>query len=270
MTTSPSPILDLRPLHPHLGPFLIVLSRLTGLFIFAPVLSSPVIPTRVKVYLALALASAAYVTLLPSLQARSEVPLNWTLWHLLPGMGVELLIGLVVGFLAALPLTSLQLGGMVIGQQMGLGLAQVYNPAVDDQGDLVGQLLFYLALTAFVFVGGIEAMLTTVLNSFINVPAGGYRVDVGLVDLCVGMLTSSVELAMRVAAPVLCIIFLETFAMGFMNKTAPAFNILSLGFPIKILLGLLVMAGAMELMGATTFDHVVEGVEAFVAYMAAR
>ena len=61
------------------------------------------------------------------------------------------------------------------------------------------------------------------------------------VALVTGLLTASVEVALRVAAPLLALIFLQTVAMGFVAKTVPQLNILSLGFPLRILGGLLIV-----------------------------
>lgn len=242
-------MLDFQPLLIHVGPFVIVLSRLTGLFIFAPVLGSSILPVRIKVMLALSLSVAVYATLIPTLNAHGAIPLPVSVFDLLTLMATELLIGLAVGFLASLPMVAMELGGLVVGQQLGLGFARAYNPAMDSDSEVVGQMLFYLAISVFIAFGGVEVLFATVLHSFETVAPGGFFVRPGLIDIAVGTLTSAFELAIRIAAPVLCLIFLETLALGFMSRTAPAFNILSLGFPIRIMLGsmmLIVSLGAIN------------------------
>jgi len=238
-------MIDLRPLYPHIGPFLVVVSRVTGLFVFAPVLSSDVIPGRIKALFAISLAFAAYAVLTPALAAHGAIPLPTTLLELGALVGFELLVGVAIGLFAALPMLASELGGLIVGQQLGLGLARAYNPAMESESDVVGQLLFYIALTVFVGVGGLEILFSVLLNTFATIPPGQFRVSGDFIHLMAGMLTSAFELAIRIAAPVLCLIFLESFALGFMNKTAPAFNILSLGFPIRILVGTVALAAAL-------------------------
>lgn len=238
-------MIDLRPLHPHIGPFLIVLSRVSGLFVFAPVLSSSIIPGRIKALFAVAISCAAYAVLLPALSAHGAIGVPQDLFELGALVGFELLVGVAIGFLASLPLLATELGGLIVGQQLGLGFARVYNPAMESDADVVGQLLFYMAMAVFIAVGGLEIMFSILLNTFGHVPPGGFRVTGDFITLGAGMLTSAYELAIRIAAPVLCLIFLETFALGFMNKTAPAFNILSLGFPIRIMLGTIALIAAL-------------------------
>ncbi len=238
-------MIDLTPILPHVGPFLIVLSRITGLFIFAPVLGSQVVPGRIKALFALAMTTATYATLSGTLAEHGAVPLPLTLFGLAPLMAMELAIGLAIGFLASLPMLATELGGLIVGQQLGLGFARVYNPAMETDAEVVGQMLFYLAMVIFLALGGLETMFVILLDTFEHVPPGAFRVTGDLLALAGGLLTSAFELAIRIAAPVLCLIFLESFALGFMNKTAPAFNILSLGFPIRIILGTVALIASL-------------------------
>ena len=168
--------------------------------------------------------------------------MNLSIWMLGPIIAGEALVGLVIGFIASLPLVGVQTGGLVMGQQMGLGFARFYNPAVDDEADVIGQVLFFLGLAGFLVIGGHEAMLLSVLHSFEHIPPGGVSINGSLLGLITGLLLSAFELAMRVAAPLLALIFLETLAMGFVSKTVPQLNILSLGFPLRILAGIGIVA----------------------------
>jgi flagellar biosynthetic protein FliR len=224
-------MIDLGPLLIHVTPFVIILSRLSGLCIFAPVLGASVIPAKIKVLLCLALTSAVYAAILPALNAHGAFPLPVSLFDLIPLMMGELLIGLVVGYIASLPMIAMEIGGQMVGQQLGLGFARAYNPAMETDSEVVGQLLFYLALSIFITFGGVEIMFRSILHSFETVPPGGFGVSHGLLEIILGVLLSAYELAVRIAAPILSLIFLQTLALGFMSRTAPAFNILSLGCP---------------------------------------
>ncbi|TVQ62793.1 MAG: type III secretion protein [Phycisphaerales bacterium] len=218
----------------HVPVFFATLARLAGLFIFAPVLGSPAIPARVKVLLVLALTAAVY----PTLNLHDMVPLRLSLIELAPVMATEALIGLSIGLIAAMPLISVQMGGLLMGQQMGLGLANIYNPAIDSEADIAGQLLFYMAMGVFLTLGGLDILHASIVMSFDRVPIGGFGATETPLLVLTGLIATGFELAVRVAAPVLCIIFLETVAMGFIMKTVPQINILSFGFPIRIMMGI--------------------------------
>ncbi|MCP3905454.1 MAG: flagellar biosynthetic protein FliR [Planctomycetes bacterium] len=239
----------------HVPAALLVVFRIGGLMLYGPVFGAPVIPARVKSMLALVVGLSVYPAL--SRQGFVDVDLHLDLYSLAPIVAMELLIGLFIGFVASLPLVSVQAGGLVMGQQMGLGFARFYNPGIDDEADVIGQVLFFMALAGFLVIGGHDAMLLAVLRSFEHVPLGAFVIDSSVIELITGLLLASFELALRVAAPVLAIVFLQSVAMGYTAKTVPQLNILSLGFPLRILVGVtFVMCGLVVIQ-----EVVMEGVD---------
>lgn len=239
----------------HVPAAMLTLARLSGLFVFAPVLSSPIIPMKAKAMLVIILTIAVYPTL-PESQLGSAPPHGmsqsdiffanadvFTLGFSLVG---EVLLGLCIGLLASLPLYAVQLAGMIMGQQVGFGLGAVYNPALDSEGDVLSQLMLMVAIGAFLAVGGLDAVLGCCVRSFATVPLAGWSVGVTPLEMCTGLIHAGFELALRVAAPVLGIIMLETVGSGVLMKTIPQINILTVGFAIKVVLalGVLVFAGA--------------------------
>lgn len=248
-------VLAMQAWFDHIPSALLVIFRIGGLFIYAPVLGSTVIPVRVRIGLAFMLGLAVYPLLAANQIVSVSLPLS--LWALAPLVLMEILFGVIVGFAATLPLIAMQTGGLVMSQQMGLGFAQFYNPAMDDEADILGQILFFMTLAGFLLIGGHEGMLLAVLNSFSHVPLGAFAVDVSILSLISGLMLSAFELALRVAAPLLALIFLQSLAMGFIAKTVPQLNILSLGFPLRILMGLGIVASGLVVIN----EVLIEGIE---------
>lgn len=286
---------NLEPILSHVTPFLMVLFRLSGLLLFAPALSSPLIPARVRALLVGMFALALY----PTIPVSQQVPIDLDWMSLGIAVVGETLIGLVIGLLAALPMYAVQLGGLVMGQQMGLGLANVYNPALDIEGDVVGQFLLYLALAIFLQIGGLDAAFLAVAKTFANVPIGaillaplpvvpdpsllGTTADIAAagqvaapsafssisfsaLDLLSGVIASGFELALRISAPVLCIILLETIATAFIMKTMPQLNIMSIGFATKVVLALLGLVLAFRAIAHVTHDDVEQSMSRMVEW----
>ena len=241
------PILD--AILPHVAPFALVLSRIGGIFMFTPALSGPLVPMRIKAMIVAALALVVY----PAVAASAPAPVGPVdLISLAPMILGEVVIGMAIGLIVAIPVISVQMGGLIMGQQMGLGLGAVYNPALDSTGDTLGQILFYLALTVFLSLGGLNLVHSAVLNTFDRVPLGTFTAGRAPLDLLTGVIASGYGLAIRVAAPVLAILMLETLSTGVLMKTVPQLNVLTFGFPIKI------VAAMSALLGALPFiDHAV-------------
>jgi flagellar biosynthetic protein FliR len=243
---------DLKPLLAHVVPFTLVMFRLGGIFALAPTISSTIIPARYKALLTAMLAAAAY----PLVAGHITTPSNITIIDLVPLIASEALIGLCIGAIAALPLLSIEMSGVIMGQSMGFGLAQVYNPESDANSEVLGQLLFYIASGIFAAIGGVEQLFGGLLASFKSVPIGAFQVSDTPLDLFVTTLTSGMVLALRVSLPVVAISFLLMVIMGVIGKTMPQLNIMSVGFTIKILAGLGVLVFATTALYETTGDEI--------------
>lgn len=233
--------MDLTPIYNHVGPFLLVLARLAGLVVFAPVIGSPVIPWRVRIMLVLVFSLALY----PTLPAEQQTPVRLDLFSLGVAVALESLIGVIIGLIAALPMYAAQLGGLVVGQQVGLGLGMIYNPALDTEADVVGQLLLFMALAVFIVLGGLEAVFLALAHTFSHIPLAGARISDLPVDLLLGLVAAGFDIALRVSAPVLAILLIETIVTAVLMKTMPQLNIMSLGFAIKIVISVLVLAACV-------------------------
>lgn len=237
---------DLRILLDHMPAWLVVFVRITGLFLLSPLIGSSAVSRTIKAHFAVAASLCVYPLLMaPGSPARAHLePLiggGLDFWQLAPVIALELLIGFFLGFCAALPMLAMQMGGQVMDQQMGIAAAGVFDPDSGGQRGVTAQMLYLLALTIFIVFGGQRVIFSTLVNSFDHV-APGVALDPGmLLDATVGAVTAAFELAVRVSAPMLCLFFLEMVAMGFVARTVPQLNIFSIGFAIKIMVGLLVL-----------------------------
>ncbi len=259
-------MIDLTPILEHLPAWLLVLARLSGVFLLSPVLGSAMIPRQVKAFLVIGLSFCVYPVLMSPTLASSTmlgayIGTEVSMWWLLPMMALELLLGYAIGYAAMLPLVGLQTGGAIIDQQMGLGLAGVYNPELGEQSTVTGEVLFMLGLVMFLIIGGHHALFAVMVSSFQHLPPGGLTGFTALVEMAVGLVTLMLDLSIKVAAPVLGLLFLESVAMGFIARTVPQMNILSVGFIVRIVLGLFITLGAIGTIGFLAQEHLVMSID---------
>ena len=106
----------------------------------------------------------------------------------------------------------------------------------------------------------VSAQQKALAESFAQAPIGTMSAGRAPLDLIVALTASGYELALRVAAPVMCILFLETLVIGFLMKTVPQLNILSFGFPIKILAGLTALIAAIGVIAGVMHEAVIESI----------
>ncbi len=252
----------LYPFMHYAAPFALIMARVSGVFLFTPMLSGSTLPARARVMLTLSLATAVFafgptsVRELPPLDLVTYVPLMFS----------EVLLGASIGLIGGLPLILVQLAGYLMGYQMGLGIAQTFNPSVESQGDVVGQLLFYLGVSVYITLGGLDFLFATLLGTYDNVPMGAFSADMVPMDLLLGVIQGGFEMALSVAAPVLGIVTLLMVAMGFIMKTMPQVNVLSIGFAAKILSGLLMLTFTIFLIAEVSVEETVSVLRAVEAW----
>lgn len=244
-------------------PFAAVLARLGGLFVFAPLLAGAILPLRLKAMLLLALGACVFPVV--DHQPLTAAPLEVAI--LVPIIIAETTVGLVIGLLMLLPIAGVQVAGVMMGQQMGISLADVIDPTLEAQNDSLGQMLSFMAFGAYLAAGGLELAVGGVMTTFQSVPLGAMAVGgEAPLQLLVGLLASGYDLALRIAAPALCIIFVESIAMAFLMKTAPQLNVLSIGFPIRILAGLSAVLASLIFIHEAIRPDVAGAIEAAVRW----
>jgi len=165
-------------------------------------------------------------------------------WSTSAGSLIAAIVGLAIGYVARLMFVGVEIGAFHISQQMGLSLAEVYGG--EERADPMRPLLHLLALVIFLSVGGHRMMLSAVVRSFDTLPPLALtRADV--LDVVAGLLGASFMLALKVAAPVLLAMLLAGVLLGLLQRTAPTLSILSVGLPVRVLLGLLLVASMLAL-----------------------
>lgn len=212
--------------------FVLILFRLSGLVMTAPLLASDIVPLRVRVGMTMTMA----LILFPAVHR--QAPAEITLSTALVGGVTELAIGATIGLALTILMSGAELAGLMVGQQAGIGLGQVFDPALGGEVSIIGQIYTIVLVFVFLLVGGHRAMIAALLDTFEAIPLLSARFDEPLVLLLAEMLASAFSLAIRLAGPVLVSLFLTTMAMGFLSRTMPQLNIMSVGFQVQILVAL--------------------------------
>ncbi|MGA2265072.1 MAG: flagellar biosynthetic protein FliR [Phycisphaerae bacterium] len=222
----------------------LVMARCGGIFLVAPVFAHPAVPVRLRVAMSLVVGLAAA----GRLAGAATLPAHW----LVAGgaLATEFAIGAAIGYLARLIFVGVELAAMHVGQQMGLALAEVFDPLKEESSEAVSRLLQLTALVVFLAIGGHRTLIAALLGTFDVLPAGlAASVSCSAaMKAAVTMLAMSFVLALKIAAPVLIAILVVTVADGLLQKTMPQVNILTVGLPVRAMLGLAVLAVSLAAM----------------------
>lgn len=209
--------------------------RMLALVSTAPVLGEKSVPRQIKVALSVMLA----VVVAPTLAPMPQVPL-------VSGAGIwivmqQVLIGVAMGFTMRAVFAIVQAAGEYVGLQMGLSFAAFFDPTSGGQTQVVARLLNLLALLIFMAVDAHLLLIMTLVESFTLLPVSGAALPAGgwwvLVSAGSHIFTGGLMLSLPIVATLLAI----NLAMGILNRASPQFSIFAVGFPITLLVGMVML-----------------------------
>lgn len=227
---------------PRLVVFVLVLARVGGLFILAPILGSKVAPVRVRGAIAFFIA----VAMLPAVpaEAAGAIAGDAGAIRLFAALALEVSVGLTIGLVATFAFGGIQMAGQLAGIQMGIGISNLIDPQTQEHITSLSQWQNLLALLVFLAVDGHHMLIRAVADSFTVVPVGGgFPSTDGLGHVLV-LAGEIFVIALRVSAPVLVLLLLVNGAMGVLAKLIPQLNVFIVGFPLNVAMGLFMLTAS--------------------------
>lgn len=238
--------------------FFLTLFRISVVLFLLPFFSGEFIPKMVKAAFCLVLAIAVWPHL-----SFSGYMLPASGWSLLIVFIGEIILGLVLGLIVNIIFAAIRSAGEIIGFQMGFSMMTVVEPTSGSQESILGNLLHMFSLIIFLLLDGHIVLMRGLVESFRLVPPGGLLISPAILH---DMLIFSAQLfivALKVAAPVLVSLFLVELGLAMVARMAPQMNVLILGFPVKIGIGLFFFGMTIALMPTFMNNFIIEMVDMF-------
>jgi flagellar biosynthetic protein FliR len=203
----------------------------------APIFQSRIIPARVKALFAIVLA----LVVAPYIQ--SDLDLNkFNAMMAIFTLIQEILIGLIMGFVANLVFYAIQIGGYFVDILMGFGIVNVIDPNTGTQMPLMGQFNYILAAMIFLAINGHHTLIISFIQSYEIVKPGMLFIKKEAVGIFLKAFTYMFYLGFKIGIPVMGAIFLTDVALGIIAKLVPQVNVFVIGFSVKIILGMIMVA----------------------------
>ena len=209
--------------------------RISAMLIAMPVLGTRLVPTRIKIITTMVL-SVFVLPLLPDMP--SVEPLS------LPGLVIsfqQILIGLAMGFTLQLVFGALMIAGEAIAMTMGLGFASMIDPTNGVSVPVISQFFMIVGTLLFLALGGHLMLIQLLINSFQSLPVAELGIDRHGFWSIVSWGSQMFIGAIWVAIPALICMLVITLAMGVMTRAAPQLNIFSVGFPVTMFMGFVIL-----------------------------
>lgn len=230
---------------PEIFPWVWLVLRATGFMLWWPLASGSWMPSRMKVALTLGLALMASSQITPGWGAGTEDAILTT------AIG-EMMIGLWMGFGARLVFVLLEVGGNLIAMEMGLAMAQNFNPASESTATIVETWAYFWGICLAVVTGWYRDSIGFWILSFRQYPPGDWWSLAGGVAGLPRMMGAIFAMGVQMAAPVIALILLLNLTFAFLGKVAPQVNVLMLSFAVRIGLGLVAL-GVVVILARTLF-----------------
>lgn len=217
--------------------FVIILARISGLMVAAPLLGDQNIPPQIKVALAFILSLIFYPVV-----AAPQVPTNPDVLDMARIMIIEVGIGALIGFTARMFLAGISMAGEVVGFQMGLSIANIFDPTSQTQVSLIGQIQTIFALFLFVAMDGHHILIKALVGSYDFVQPDALTLSRPLFDQIVAIAGGVFLTGLQIGAPLIVAMMAANFSIGLVARSVPQVNVIVVGFPFTIALGLLLLA----------------------------
>lgn len=249
-------MLDELTIHVLTGKFIIgilLFIRILGMFASAPFFRQTAIPVKMKVFFSLILA-----TMFTSAFWDEQIVIDFHLWNLVLLVFKEFMLGASIGFVANVVFWAARFAGGLVDFEMGYQTGAMFS--MEDTPTLVGELKSLITLMIFLFINGHHFLIESLFASVRAVPISHFEITESSAIMLIRVATSVLIIGIKISAPVLVSLFLANLGLVLMARVAPQTNIFVLSFQLKIVIGILVLMGAIPLFVMVT-KYSLQGVE---------
>ena len=235
----------------------LVFARLGSAVMVLPGFGEMTIPSRVRLGFALALSFVLFPTVAAAIPA---VPA--TLYGLVVLLIGEILIGVTIGLIARMFVSSLQVAGTIIAFNTGLGSAQLFDPNAGQQGAITGAFLTTLGVTVL-FTTNMHHLMIMALSDSYQLFVPGRAIPIGdFSEMASRLVAKSFLVGFQIALPMVIVGTVIYVAMGLMARLMPQIQVFFIALPVQIGVGFTIMAitlGAGMMLFLDAFETAIGG-----------
>jgi flagellar biosynthetic protein FliR len=226
--------------------FLLVFARLSAALVPVPLFGARSVPPQTKIGLGLLLS----LIVLPLNARPAAAPTELLSFFAI--VGSEVLVGLAIGIAVMLVFQAIEMGAGLVGLQIGFSFAEVVDPLTGARSGVME--LFYRIVATLVFftVNGHYLVIGALVHTFEVVPAGDADLTLIAGERVVPFFAALFVVGLRVALPVTAALILTDLALGIVGRAVPQMNVLIVGLPLKVGVGLFVLAVSTPFLVAFT------------------
>jgi flagellar biosynthetic protein FliR len=212
--------------------FFWILVRVSTLFFLLPLFGARNIPSLWKAGLSFVIA----IVLTPVVPIPANLPVSAP--EIIVGILSEVLMGSILAVTVRLFLAASEMGGQFMSFQMGFSMARAVDPQTGTSSTVLTQFLYIFTLLLFFSMNGHHMFIRIMASSFYSVPPNSLSFHAAIGTELIKAGANMFILGVKIAAPVMVALFLSNLCLGIIARTVPQVNILMVGFPINLCIGL--------------------------------
>lgn len=218
-----------------IGQYLWPLLRISAFYFAVPVIGARTVPARIRIILALFTA----IMIAPVLPAAPIVSFLSAQAFMM--IIQEVLIGLALGFAMQIVLHAFVFAGQLVAMKLGLGFAAMNDPSSGVSVTILSQ--FYLLISTLLFLSsnGHLVVLQLMIDSFTTFPISGPGMNTTHFMIIVDLGSWLFSAGLLIALPLFTSLLIVNMSFGVMSRSAPQMNVFTVGFPITLILGFILM-----------------------------
>ena len=211
---------------------LLIFLRIMGVMFSAPVFSNKTFPNTAKVFFSIMIAYMVFFTV-------DDLEYNVQEGLLVLGiLGLkEVITGILMGFMLNFVFYGMSYAGVLIGFDMGLAMARMFDPTTETQTNMMGQAMLIMSSLIFLAINGHHYVIQGLAYSFNIVPLGFIELSKPIIDLLITYSAAIFVLAVKIASPILVSMFLINLGSGIVARVIPQMNVFFVLHPLKMIIG---------------------------------
>lgn len=225
--------------------FGLAFARYAAFLQIVPFFGGQVVPAQVKIATATALVIITYPALLAELP-KDGSPLPFGAIGFIGMIAKEVFVGFTLGFVASLVFEAVSVAGRIADFQRGSTMGELFAPQLQQRVSELGQFKLQLAIVVFLTTGAHDFFISALVRSFEFIPVlrfpniqPGWTPAVEFLTLMTG---SVLSIGVQIAVPIIITLLLTDLFFGLINRVAPQVNVFFLSMPVKMWIGIFVVA----------------------------
>ncbi len=212
---------------------ILITIRIFCFFVVVPIFFPTGTPNAVKIGLTLVM---AYI-LIPGIDYTGVNNINNNLPFFMNCMN-EAVAGFTLGYITNLCFDTVRFAGSLMDMQVGFSMMSMFDPTAKSNTTFIEHLLYWFSMVVFFIVDGHHMLIKALMSSFNVIKLGNFWLTQKSINMIIRIFIEYFEIALKIAIPIVLIILITDITMGLMARTVPQLNIMILGMPVKILVGL--------------------------------